>query len=114
MLLLFAAFLWTLRIFAAFDQMRFFFVEAGFSFLIYSCELMVLNMTNRLGIFLYCFLYLFVHSICKFIVLVIVYFCVIDACLVFERMELRCVLAVIRHGDRTPKQKMKMEVRHKK
>jgi len=30
-----------------------------------------------------------------------------------KMMELRCVLAVIRHGDRTPKQKMKMEVRHK-
>ncbi|CAM4743211.1 unnamed protein product [Rotaria magnacalcarata] len=26
------------------------------------------------------------------------------------RMELRCVIAVIRHGDRTPKQKMKMAV----
>uniref|UniRef100_A0A8C7TKD6 Inositol hexakisphosphate and diphosphoinositol-pentakisphosphate kinase n=1 Tax=Oncorhynchus mykiss TaxID=8022 RepID=A0A8C7TKD6_ONCMY len=25
-------------------------------------------------------------------------------------MELRCVIAIIRHGDRTPKQKMKMEV----
>lgn len=24
--------------------------------------------------------------------------------------ELRCVLAIIRHGDRTPKQKMKMKV----
>ncbi|KAL3885371.1 hypothetical protein ACJMK2_025442, partial [Sinanodonta woodiana] len=29
-------------------------------------------------------------------------------------MELRCVAAVIRHGDRTPKQKMKMEVKHKR
>ncbi|XP_069384548.1 inositol hexakisphosphate and diphosphoinositol-pentakisphosphate kinase 2 isoform X12 [Paralichthys olivaceus] len=27
-------------------------------------------------------------------------------------MELRCVIAIIRHGDRTPKQKMKMEVRN--
>lgn len=32
----------------------------------------------------------------------------------FVRMELRCVIAVIRHGDRTPKQKMKMEVRHQR
>lgn len=32
--------------------------------------------------------------------------------LCFPRMELRCVIAVIRHGDRTPKQKMKMEVKH--
>ncbi|XP_061518346.1 inositol hexakisphosphate and diphosphoinositol-pentakisphosphate kinase isoform X14 [Anopheles gambiae] len=31
-----------------------------------------------------------------------------------KMMELRCVTAVIRHGDRTPKQKMKVEVRHQK
>ncbi|RLN94184.1 hypothetical protein BBJ28_00017518 [Nothophytophthora sp. Chile5] len=30
----------------------------------------------------------------------------------YEEEELRCVLAVIRHGDRTPKQKMKMNVCH--
>ena len=29
-------------------------------------------------------------------------------------LELRCVIAIIRHGDRTPKQKMKMVVRHPK
>ncbi|XP_054713943.1 inositol hexakisphosphate and diphosphoinositol-pentakisphosphate kinase-like isoform X3 [Uloborus diversus] len=31
-----------------------------------------------------------------------------------KMMELRCVIAIIRHGDRTPKQKMKMEVKHYK
>ncbi|ETW09794.1 hypothetical protein, variant [Aphanomyces invadans] len=31
-----------------------------------------------------------------------------------QEEELRCVLAVIRHGDRTPKQKMKMLVTHRK
>ena len=32
----------------------------------------------------------------------------------FVTVFFRCVLAVIRHGDRTPKQKMKMEVMHPK
>ncbi|KAI1280528.1 Inositol hexakisphosphate and diphosphoinositol-pentakisphosphate kinase [Halotydeus destructor] len=31
-----------------------------------------------------------------------------------KMMELRCVIAIVRHGDRTPKQKMKMEVKHRK
>jgi inositol-hexakisphosphate/diphosphoinositol-pentakisphosphate 1-kinase len=30
-----------------------------------------------------------------------------------KMMELRCVIAVMRHGDRTPKQKLKMEVKSK-
>lgn len=37
-----------------------------------------------------------------------------SCCHMTFRMELRCVIAVIRHGDRTPKQKMKMEVRHQR
>ncbi|NXN36844.1 VIP2 kinase, partial [Rhinoptilus africanus] len=37
-----------------------------------------------------------------------------DDCAKILGMELRCVIAVIRHGDRTPKQKMKMEVKHQK
>ncbi|KAK2498633.1 hypothetical protein MC885_008089 [Smutsia gigantea] len=35
-----------------------------------------------------------------------------DDCAKILGMELRCVIAIIRHGDRTPKQKMKMEVTH--
>ncbi|XP_055334870.1 inositol hexakisphosphate and diphosphoinositol-pentakisphosphate kinase 2-like isoform X2 [Paramacrobiotus metropolitanus] len=31
-----------------------------------------------------------------------------------QLMELRCVVAVVRHGDRTPKQKLKMELHHPK
>ena len=31
-----------------------------------------------------------------------------------RRQELRCVIGIIRHGDRTPKQKMKMVVTHRK
>ncbi|OXB56840.1 hypothetical protein ASZ78_005752 [Callipepla squamata] len=38
----------------------------------------------------------------------------IDKIVKHFRMELRCVIAVIRHGDRTPKQKMKMEVKHQR
>ena len=30
------------------------------------------------------------------------------------RHQLRCVIGIIRHGDRTPKQKMKMLVNHKR
>ncbi|XP_076472834.1 inositol hexakisphosphate and diphosphoinositol-pentakisphosphate kinase 2-like isoform X2 [Babylonia areolata] len=30
-----------------------------------------------------------------------------------QMMELRCVVALVRHGDRTPKQKLKMEVKNK-
>ena len=29
-----------------------------------------------------------------------------------DNRELRCVVAVVRHGDRTPKEKMKMKVTH--
>lgn len=30
------------------------------------------------------------------------------------RHQLRCVIGIIRHGDRTPKQKMKMLVNHRR
>lgn len=38
------------------------------------------------------------------------------SCHVFDgdRNQLRCVIGIIRHGDRTPKQKMKMIVSHRK
>ena len=39
-------------------------------------------------------------------------FSVEDGIPVYPGEELRCVLAVVRHGDRTPKQKVKVRVRH--
>ena len=45
---------------------------------------------------------------------VLYYACKKDSTLFLFRLELRCVIAIIRHGDRTPKQKMKMVVTHER
>lgn len=64
---------------------------------------------KTIGTILHYFVYIFAFKLVNWFSSV-----VFVATLQGKMMELRCVVAVIRHGDRTPKQKMKVEVKHPK